>query len=736
MRRIGLLIPFLLLATTALAGSGAPAAGTSLAPVPRQVLIARTVVSVMQGKHYPDMPLDAHLSHAILDQYFDDLDPGRFFFTQADIDRFHKYDDQLAADLKHGNLEPAYAIYRFYIAQVKRRIKYALKLLDKEPSLTGKDSYRYARRHAPWAKSDQALDALWRARVTNDTLTLLLTGKSWKDTRTVLEKRYKYALDDAEKANSNDVFDAFMNAYTEAQDPHSAYFSPFQAQQFQIEMSLQFEGIGAELTERDGYPTVVRILPGGPAAKNGELKPGDRIVGVAEGRSAKFTDVVGWRLDDVVKKIRGPKGSTVRLQILPAGAMPGSAQKTLDLVRNTVELEAERAHAKTMFVKEGKSGYRIGVIDIPSFYANFSEDGNDNSPTVTGDVAALIKELKKDKVSGILLDLRNNGGGSLEEARSLTGLFIPGGPVVQVQERGGRTQVLATPRGETQAWTGPLAVLVNRFSASATEIFAGALKDYHRALVLGSTTWGKGTVQQLIDLNGYLPGFKPGELKFTTAQFFRVDGSSTQLKGVSPDIAFPSAIDDSQFGEGSYPNPLPWKEIKPAQYSPVDDGVAAALPKLADYFDSVIKTEPRFQLYERQISQQLAAASRTSVSLSYAARKAERDTQRSRELAFDNAWRKLGGKPPFKTLKAADASEFSPPDIGLRAAARLLGRYIAVAPSDLPASFRAVIKPTAIATQDCLRWGHGSTIVHGCPPAPGTAAAAATGHAPASASGG
>lgn len=703
MRRISIVPCLLLFAATAAAATSAPPGSTVLKPQPSQVLIARMIVEVTQAKHYPLKPLDASLSHAILDQYFDDLDPGRYFFTQADIDRFHKFDDELADDLKHGDLEPAFAIYRNYADQARKRIQYALQLLDHEPDFTGEGSFRFARRDAPWPKDSNALDQLWQERVANDALTLLLTGQSWNQVKKTLAKRYSYALDDIEKTTSNDVFDAFMNSFMETQDPHSSYFSPFQAQQFQIEMSLQFEGIGAELTERDDYATVARILPGGPAAKNGELKAGDRIVGVGEGKEGKVIDVVGWRLDDIVKKIRGPKGSSVRLQILPAGALPGGPEKTLTLVRDTVELEAERAKAKTMLVRHGTVAYRIGVITIPSFYVNFEAegDGDKNYTSVTRDVESLIDQLKKAKVSGILLDLRNNGGGSLEEARALTGLFIPHGPVVQVEDRSGKPQIISTPKAETPAWDGPLAVLVNRQSASATEIFAGALKDYDRALILGSRTWGKGTVQTLVDLENYLPGFKAGEVKLTEAQFFRVSGSSTQHRGVVPDIALPSSIDDKEFGEDAFPNALPWKQIAPADYTPVQDGLQALLPKIESYYDKEVKTTPRFQLFERQVAEERAYAAQTTLSLNMAERKKDADQQRAQDLALANDWRKLAGQPPFDSVKAASDADFAPPDVVLEAGADLLGEYIDIAPP-VVSGFKSVITMIPAKTNFCI----------------------------------
>ncbi len=694
-----------------LAATAAPSASSQLQPDSRQVFIARTVTQVAQRHHYPAEKLDSTFSSNLLNEYIDTLDPGHFYLTQEDVDSIHKkYDGVLAADLKNGNLEPAFDIYKLYNKRVLQRIHYALNLLDKEPSFTGDDSYRFARRHAPWAADTKALDKLWQERVKNDALVILLTGKSWKDAAPTLRKRYSRALKNLKQTTSNDVFTTFLNAYTQTLDPHSTYFSPFQSQQFRIEMSLHFEGIGAQLSETNGYATIVRILPGGPAAKNGVLKSGDRITAVGQGKDGKMIDVVGWRLDDVVKKIRGPKGSTVRLKILPAGALPGSPEKVLSLVRNTVELNAQRAHGHTVLVKHGSKVYKVGIIDIPSFYVkdfggpNASSDHQ--STSVTTDVKRIIKRMKKDKVSGILLDLRDNGGGSLQQAAALTGLFIPSGPVVQVQYRSGHSQVLPTPSDEQPVWTGPLAIMINRFSASATEIFSGALKDYHRALVLGSRTWGKGTVQTLIPLQDYLPGFKAGELKLTMAQFFRVNGASTQLRGVTPDIGIPSAIDDKLFGESTHANALPWKKIEPASYKTLGDGIDKVVPLIDKYFKQTVQKKPAYRIFEREISARKSLSTRKTITLNLAKRKAQRNSDRARELGFDNEWRKLNGEPPFKDLKAADDQQFTAPDTALDVATELLGDYIAIE-SVKNSPFKPLI--TAIPADSLTLCVHGSS---------------------------
>lgn len=680
--------------TTPAAGEAttiAVAPATTLAPEPRQVLIERTVVQVMQSHHYPAEPVNDKLAHAVLKQYFDALDPGRFYFTRAAVDHFTgKYAGELAKDLKHGNLEASFAIYKYYVEQAHKQLHYALDLLDKKYSFDGEQTYHFSRRHVPWAKNQQALDKLWQQRVTNDILSLVMSGKSRKEAQKTLVKRYRYALNHINRTTSNDVFESWLNAYAQTEDPHSSYFSPFDAQQFQIQMSLQLEGIGAQLTKHGNFTTIVRILPGGPAAKSKALNAGDRIVAVGEGNEGKMTDVIGWRLDDVVKLIRGPKGSTVRLKILPSGALPGGSKEVLALTRDTIKLNAERANAKVKSVKVGSVAYRIGIITIPSFYVNFEaeSDGNKRYTSVSHDVRALIEKLKKQKVSGILLDLRNNGGGSLQEALALSGLFVHDGPVVQVQERNGSIHVLNTPRGEKTIWNGPLALLVNRFSASATEIFAGAMKDYQRAVIIGSRTWGKGTVQQLIKLDRFLPGFKSGELKLTTAQFFRINGSSTQHRGVKPQISIPNAVNDDKFGESSYPNALPWKKIDAADYTPVNYGIMKLLPQLEKYYESSVKTGAEFKLYLRAVDRRRKQNKQTEVPLNLKERKNNRSDRRAQKLELINAWRKLAGKSPFKNLEAADKATFSPPDVPLEASEDLLGSYIHHAPSVLQSRFK------------------------------------------------
>lgn len=679
MRKATMLLLGLAAAAQAIAASTAPLPASRLVPEPRQVLIARTVVQIARKRHYPQETLDAKLAHAVLDEYFDVLDPNRFYLTNNAIRGFHQtYDERLAGAIRHGNLKPAFAIYRYYLGQVRSQIHYALKLLGRKTNFAVQASFRFEREHAPWVPNQSALDQLWRERVKNDALVFMLRGRSWTEAATVLTRRYRHTLAKANQTTPDEVFGAYMTAYMQALDPHSSYFTGRQVQQFRNETDEQRQGIGAQLEDRNGYVTVVHV----PAAENGELEPGDRIVGVGEGKSGKINDVVGWDLDDVIKRIRGPKGTIVRLCILPADASPGGAVKTVMLTRKVAGIPGDRAHARTALVTIANHTYKIGIIEIPSFYANFGDAGTTGKLplSVTDDVRALLARLKADKVSGVLLDLRDNGGGLLQQAAALTGLFIPGGPVVRASDRSSHTQQLSTPNGETVAWNGPLAVLVNRFSASATEIFAGALEDYHRALVLGSRTWGNGTVQTLVSLRQFLPGFRAGEMKLTVGQFFRVNGSSTQLRGVTPNVAIPSSINDRALGEDTYPNALPWKSMAPADYKPVRDFVSRLLPKLRKYFEFTVQKAPGYRLFERQIALQRRTDANTTVPLSREARERDLAKHRTQTVALQNAWRKLEGKPVSKDPGSADDSNFSPSDVPLEVGEMLLGEYINLLP--------------------------------------------------------
>ncbi|MGH8278588.1 MAG: carboxy terminal-processing peptidase [Gammaproteobacteria bacterium] len=628
---------------------------TALSPLPRESLIDQAIAGILTRYHYGKARLDTALSQKIFHSYLEGLDPNRSYFLESDIRSFAPYRDTLDDAIRNGDLKPAFAIYNVYQKRVEQRIRYALRLLEHEPDFTVEQSYTYDRSKAPWATSATQLDDIWRQRVKNDAIGLLLAGKTWKETAAILSKRYQNFEYRAHQIAPNDVFNLFMNAYTLSLDPHTNYFSPDQSEEFQIQMSLKLQGIGAALTSEGEYTKIASIIPGGPAALSKELHPDDRITGVAQGDKGAITDVVGWRLDDVVQLIRGPKGSVVRLQILPAGAPPGSAEKVIRLVRATVKLEAQHAHKSVLDIEQGKQRYKIGVITIPSFYSDFEGrmEGEKNYTSTTRDVRKLLLDLEAEKVSGVVIDLRNNGGGALDEATKLTGLFIPRGPVVQIRHQNGDVEI-DTDDHSGIVYRGPLVVLVNRFTASASEIFAAAIQDYHRGLIVGSTTYGKGTVQTLFDLNRILPGNQDaGQLKFTIDKFYRVNGASTQLKGVTPDIEMPSSISSKEFGEDTQADALPWDQIAPTSYTPLHLRLEAALPKLRDLYAERTAHNPGWALYLDSIKMLAAERSEKSISLVLSTRKEQRKRRDQERLVIANGWRRFKGLPPATTLEAA-----------------------------------------------------------------------------------
>lgn len=600
-RRIALLLAVLLLAGAVPALSNpfqdSPGADTMLAavsrtthaldggldvpvtvtPQPSQVKATRFVTYFLSTYHYKKVPLDDDLSAKILDRYLDSLDPSHSYFLASDIKAFDRFRSSLDDELKQADLAAPFAIFNIYLARLKDRMDYATNLLsdDKKFDFTIDETYDVDRSDDPWPADKEAQDDVWRKRVKNDYLSLKLAGKEPDEIRDTLTQRYQGLAERMGQLDSEDVFQLFMNSYAGAIEPHTAYLSPRTSENFQIAMSLSFEGIGAVLQRDEEYTTISRIVPGGPASKDGRLKPGDRIVGVSQGPDKPTVDVVGWRLDDVVDLIRGPKDSVVRLEVLPADRGLKGPPVEVALTRNKVELEEQSAQ-KSVIELPGKEGSRrIGVIEVPSFYIDFAARARNQKDyrSTTRDVRKLIGELEKDHIDGLVIDLRGNGGGSLLEATELTGLFIDTGPVVQVKDSTGDVSV-ERDTDPGVAYAGPMAVLVDRYSASASEIFAAAIQDYGRGIVVGEPTYGKGTVQNLIDLDNFnelSDKGKLGQLKITTAQFFRVNGASTQHRGVTPDITWPTVVDRKETGESSYDNALPWADIAAADYKPVSN---------------------------------------------------------------------------------------------------------------------------------------------------------------------
>jgi len=630
-----------------------PTAGALLAPTEQENYVARRVADIVAREHYRRAPLDDHLSSLILDRYLDTIDGGRSYFYASDIAEFEKYRYQLDDAIKSGDVEPAFVIFRRYQQRSRERMAYAVDLLNKKPDLDVDETFNFDREKEPWPANSAEMNELWRKRVKNDVLSLITAGKQWPEASDILRKRYEHVAKRMDQSKPEDVFEAFMNAFVLSLDPHSNYFSARNSEEYNIQMSLSYEGIGASLQLTDDYVTVIDVIPGGPAATSGQLAANDRITAVGEGKSGELTDVIGWRLDDVVQKIRGPGGTTVRLQLLAAGAAPGSPQKVVEFTRNRVSLEAQASHKAMRVVQRNGHDVKVGVITVPSFYQDYdaSRAGAKDYRSTTRDVQRLISELKKDGAEVIIMDLRANGGGYLPEAESLTGLFIDRGPVVQLRDTTGRIEVDDDP-DPAVFYSGPMIVLVDRFSASASEIFAGAIQDYGRALIVGQQTYGKGTVQNAHPLNYTVFGRKPelGQLNVTIGKYYRITGESTQDRGVTPDIALPSLIDAGEVGESTRDRALPWDHIEPASFRVEGDlkPVTAALQKL---HDERTANSADFRYLHDDIAALDAMRNQKTVSLNLKTREAERERLDNERLQRENAWRAAHDVKPAKSLE-------------------------------------------------------------------------------------
>jgi len=548
-------------------------AESSLQPKTEHRFASRLATRFISGYHYHKGEFGEDLSGRIFDQYLRLLDGNRLYFTQADVDDLERYRPHLHDALKSADLEPAFDIFNRYMRRVADRTDYAMSLLDQGFDFSIEETYQFDRTELPWASDVDELNEIWRQRVKNDWLLLKLADQDDEEIVETLSDRYSNLNRRIGEFNSEDAFQFFMNAYTRSIEPHSAYMSPRSVDNFEISMRLSLDGIGAMLQRETEYTTVIEIVPGGPADMDGRLQPGDRIVGVAQDEE-EMVDVIGWRLDDVVSLIRGERDTLVRLRILPADTGLSGPAKVIDIVRDQVRLEEQAAKSEVIEVPHGDETMRIGVVSVPVFYVDFQGRAQNvpNYRSSTRDTRRLINELKQEGIDGLMIDLRGNGGGALVEATTMTGLFIDEGPVVQVRDSRGRVN-LERDREPGMAWAGPLAVLVDRRSASASEIFAGAIQDYGRGVIIGEHTFGKGTVQNLIDLDEFSRSddARLGQIKLTMAQFYRVNGGSTQSRGVVPDIVLPSVGDPEEFGESALDFALPWGEIEPTQYQQVAD---------------------------------------------------------------------------------------------------------------------------------------------------------------------
>lgn len=595
------------------------------------------ITSILTRYHYKEFDINDSLSIIIFDRYLDALDNGKNYFILSDIEEFNKQKLQLDDKLFKGDIQFYYDVFNVYLKRLNERMTYVDELLNTEFDYSINENYEYDRDKSDWAKDQSELNELWRKRLKNDALTYKLNGKDWEFIQKTLKKRYKNFSQFLNQSNSEDVFQIAMNSFTQAIDPHTNYLSPVTSDNFKIDMSLSLEGIGARLQTEDDYTKVAEIIPGGPADKSGLLKADDKIIGVAQGEDGEFEDIIGWRITDAVKLIRGAKGTLVRLQILKAGSDLNAKPIEISLIREKVKLEDQAAKGSVLEIMNDEKPFRIGVIDIPKFYNDFEgqRNGDGNYKSTTKDVKNILDSLKSENVDGVIIDLREDGGGSLQEAIELTGLFIKDGPVVQVKNSEGNIDIAKDP-DPSIVYDGPLAVLVNRFSASASEIFSGAIQDYGRGLIIGEQTYGKGTVQNLIDLNrlSSQKNLNLGQVKLTIAKYYRVNGGSTQNLGVVPDISYPTMIDPKDFGESSEPSALPWDEIKSADFNRYAD-LNKLLPEINKKHLQRISSSKDFQNLIEDIQIYKENKKKTFISLNEDIRKEEKLKEEQRKLERD-----------------------------------------------------------------------------------------------------
>ncbi len=624
-----------------------------LAPTKEEGKTTRELVKKLKKSHYLNEPIDDSFSEKVFNGYLKILDFARAHFLASDIKEFSKYRHSFDDDLKKGKLNPAFLIYNRYHERRKQRLDYMLELLNRgigSFDFKKDESLELDRENLPWLSDMDAAKDLWRRLLKNEILNLKLGDTPAEEILKTLKKRYNNQLHILDQTNSADVFDTFITAYTHSYDPHTDYLPPAQSDNFDIHMRLSLEGIGALLQSDDMYVKVVQLIAGGPADRGKELKPADRIVAVGQGEKGELVDVEGWRLDDVVDLIRGPKGTVVRLKVIPADKTDISKTSVISITRDTVKLEEESAKKRVIEVKRGDKTYRVGVIRLPAFYIDFKTAmaGNPDYRSGTHDVEKLIRELLKENIDSLVIDLRDNGGGSLQEANDMTGLFISIGPVVQIRNADDEV-MLGSDFNPKIAYSGPMAVLVNRLSASASEIFAGAIQDYGRGIIVGSQTFGKGTVQSIEPLG-------PGRVKYTEAKYYRISGESTQNRGVIPDIVFPTVLDKDEIGESSLPQHMAWDQIPPVDYRKV-----AVLTPVINYLEKKheqrIKGNADFRYLNERVKILEENRKKTSVSLNESVRRQERESMKQRLLAMENRRRQALGQVPYKDYAELESAE-------------------------------------------------------------------------------
>ncbi|MEC8679956.1 MAG: carboxy terminal-processing peptidase [Bacteroidota bacterium] len=601
---------------------------------------SKLIYQLLSKYHYQKIPLNDSLSEKILKKYINTLDPNKEYFYSSDINYFNQYKYQMDDYVISGYLEPAYEIFTVYNERVKNRINYVFSILEDEPDFTINDELVFDRKDADWFTDVTQMDSYWSKKIKNAILNLKILGKEWDSNKETLNKRYKRFLKTVSQFNSEDVFEMFINSYAELYDPHTNYFSPVNADRFEINMSKTFEGIGARLQQDVEYTTIFQVMPGGPAYKSKQLEKGDKIIGVGQGEDNVFEDIIGWRLDDVVSKIKGPKGSVVQLLVLKNESKIDDYPDTVRLVRDKVDVVDEDATFEVIPYRANNKSYNVGLIKIPSFYINFedAQKGIQNYKSVTRDVKKCIDSLKTLSVDGIIIDLRNNGGGSLQEAIDLTGLFIETGPVVQIKSASGRIEV-EKDFDRNIHYEGPLLVLNNSFTASSSEIFSGALKDYNRGLIVGESTFGKGTVQNLIDLERFFPNssMQFGQLKITLAKYYRVNGGSTQKIGIEPHIEFPNIYDRSIYTENSRENALDWDKIRDVSHTNINYVTKPLVDHLTSTFDYDVKNDSSFINYMTFIEDTRKNREKKSISLNYNQRLNEKKDNDSRSNSLNTS---------------------------------------------------------------------------------------------------
>jgi len=621
-----------------------------LKPTKEQSKAAVEVVQRLVTEHYRDQDLNDALSSRYFDEYLKSLDNSKNFFIKSDIDSFEKFRTTFDDDYQKGKLTNSFVIFNRFNERMIRRLEKVVAQLDDPKTVFNFDqeeSITIDRKDAAWPENEAAADKLWHQYLKSSLLSSMLSGKTLEESKTTLRKRYANQLRRVKQQEAEDAFSVMMNALTTLYDPHTNYLSPENADNFDISMSLELQGIGAVLQSDEDHTKVSSLVVGGPADKQGQLKPNDKIISIAQGTDADFVDVVGWRLDEVVKLIRGPKGTIVRLEIIPSDPT-ATGNKIIAIKRETVKLEDQAAKKAVFEIKDGNKTFKLGVIDIPTFYMNFDayQKGDPNYKSTTRDVFNLLNELNKEKVDGIIIDLRDNGGGSLPEAAMLTDLFVDPGPVVQIRQSD--DTISRNYRAfQPAVYRAPIAVLINRLSASASEIFAGAIQDYGRGIIIGSTTFGKGSVQNLINL-------KHGKLKITEAKFYRISGDSTQHRGVIPDVELPSLLDPSEIGESSYDNSLPWDRIHAAPHQNYYK-ITEYLPGIKAEHQERIAKDPEFIFLNKQSVLFKEAAAKKEVSLKLATRQEEKKKIEQTTLEMENARRIAKGEKPFADYAAFKA---------------------------------------------------------------------------------